>query len=166
MLEWYSTLKELQYLIKMKIIDIINEEIKNQFKFELTEEEDRITITASYENNNIGNVVSEILFNSYQYEFDDVFSEEEFDEIYPEDQIVKIEYIDINDSFKNQGIATKLMGLMMDTMKKRGYTQYYLNASPMGFTGLRLNDLAEFYKKFGFKELKHQGNNVLMGVNF
>jgi len=150
----------------MNVINIINEEIINQFKFKLSNDEDRTTITAYNINNKIGSVTSDILFDSYQYEFDDVFSEEEFDKIYPKDEIVKIEHIEIDDNLKNQGIATKLMGLIMNTMKKRGYTQFYLNASPMGFTGLRLNDLTEFYKKFGFKELKHQGNNVLMGVNF
>ena len=153
---------------RIKIIsevkESINEETVNQFK--LSNDEERTTITAYNINKKIGSVISEILFNSYQYDFDDVFSEEEFDEIYPKDVIVNIEHIEIDDDFKNQGIGTELMGLMMDTMKKRGYTQYYLNASPMGFAGLKLNDLVEFYKKFGFKELKHQGHNVLMGVNF
>jgi len=153
-------------IINNKINQPINEEIINQLKFKLSNDEDRTTITAYNINNKIGSVSSDILFNSYQYEFDDVFSEEEFDKIYPKDNIIKIEYIEIDDNLKNQGIATKLMGLIMNTMKKRGYTQFYLNASPMGFTGLGLNDLIEFYKKFGFKELKYQGNNVLMGVNF
>ena len=51
-------------------------------------------------------------------------------------------------------------------MKKNGYNQFYLNASPMGFKGLGTMDLVEFYKKFGFKELLNQGHNVLMGVVF
>jgi hypothetical protein len=38
----------------------------------------------------------------------------------------------------------------------------YLNASPMGFSGLNLEDLTNFYKKFGFSVFKKQGNNNLM----
>jgi hypothetical protein len=51
-------------------------------------------------------------------------------------------------------------------MKKNGYKQFYLNASPMGFKGFGTIDLVDFYKKFGFKELLNQGHNVLMCVNF
>ncbi len=101
----------------------------------------------------------EILFDAYQYEFDDVFDEDTFEELYPNSEIVKIEHIEIDDNYKNSGIGSELM-------KKNGYNQFYLNASPMGIKGLGTMDLVDFYKKFGFKELLNQGHNVLMGVVF
>lgn len=74
--------------------------------------------------------------------------------------------IDVDDNYKNYGIGSQLMKRGIELMKKNGYNQFYLNASPMGFKGLGTMDLVEFYKKFGFKELLNQGHNVLMGVVF
>jgi len=151
------------------IIRIINEEIDKSFyetvKYFTEEDEDRITITAIYEENKIGSVTSEILFGGYSYEFDDVFTEDEFDNMFPDDYIVKLEHIEVNDNFKGTGIGTQLIDKMMKMMRSSGYSQFYLNASPMGFSGLRLNGLTDLYKKFGFKEIKHQGHNVLMGIS-
>lgn len=144
----------------------INENVISNLNFSETSDEDRTIITAYNNGNIVGKISSDMLFDGYGYEFDDVFSEEEFDEIYPDDLIVKIESVDVEDNFKSQGIGSILMSKMMDLMRNRGYSQFYLNASPMGFGGLSLYELVDFYKKFGFRELKNQGNNVLMGVTF
>lgn len=132
--------------------------------FKESVDEDRITITAHINNNKVGSLSMEILFDAYQYEFEDVFDEDTFDELYPDSEIVKIEHIEVDDNYKNSGIGSQLMGRGMKLMKKNGYNQFYLNASPIGFTGLRTMDLVDFYKKFGFKELLNQGHNVLMGM--
>lgn len=127
-------------------------------------DEDRTTIEA-YENGaKVGTISFEILIEAYSYEFDDVFTEEQFDNLYPESDIVKVEYIDVINSYKNKGLGSRLMQRGMALMKSKGYTQFYLNASPMGFDGLGTMDLVNFYRKFGFRELLNQGHNVLMGI--
>lgn len=142
-------------------VGLLNENVNNNIKFTKTLDEDRTIITATVNNNKIGSVISEILFNDY-YEFEDVLSEDEFNQMFPDDTIVKIEHIEVNDNYKNSGIATTLMNQMMNLMKNEGYTQFYLNASPMGFSGLNLSQLVRFYEKFGFKTFLNQGRNSLM----
>lgn len=141
----------------------VNENLNN-ITFKKSADEDRTTITAYINNNKVGSLSMEILFDAYQYEFEDVFDEDTFDELYPDSEIVKIEHIEIDDNYKNSGIGSQLMSRGMELMKNNGYNQFYLNASPMGFKGLGTMDLVDFYKKFGFKELLNQGHNVLMGM--
>jgi GNAT superfamily N-acetyltransferase len=157
----------------MKLITIIKETIRgylnesvNNITYKKSVDEDRTTITAYINNNKVGSLSMEVLYDAYQYEFDDVFDEDTFEELYPNIEIVKIEHIEVADNYKNSGIGSELMKRGMKLMKKNGYNQFYLNASPMGFTGLKTMDLVEFYKEFGFKELLNQGHNVLMGVVF
>jgi len=147
------------------IREYLNENV-NKITFKKSVYEDRTTITAYINNNKVGLLVMEILFDAYQYEFEDVFDEDTFDKMYPDSKIVKIEHIEVYDNYKNSGIGSKLMKHGMELMKKNGYNQFYLNASPMGFKGLDIMDLVDFYKKFGFKELLNYGHNVLMGVVF
>jgi len=155
-----------QYVVFDKSqVKLVNENVKN-ITFKKSVDGDRTTITAFIDNNEIGSLSMEILFDAYQYEFEGVFDEETFDEIYPDSEIVKIEHIEVDDNYKNFGIGSELMKRGMKLMKRNGYNQFYLNASPMGFKGLGTMDLVEFYKKFGFKELLNQGHNVLMGVVF
>lgn len=143
----------------------LNENLDN-ITFKKSVDEDRTTISAYINNQKVGSLSMEVLFDSYQYEFDDVFDEDTFNEIYPDSEIIKIEIIEVDDNYKNSGIGSELMKRGMELMKKNGYNQFYLNASPMGFKGLSTMDLVNFYKKFGFKELLNQGHNVLMGVVF
>lgn len=156
----------------MTNIKNIIESVINNFLFEqrlnirylISSDEDNVTITARINNNIIGKIVFEEMIDSYEYEFSDVFTYDEFYSIFKDDNITKIDYIDVNDNYKNKGIGTELMKIGLNYMKKRGDTQFYLNASPMGFSGLRLMDLVEFYKAFGFFEIKHQGGNILMAM--
>ena len=156
---------ELRKFIKTTIREYLNEQ-QNTITFKKSVDEDRTIITAYINNSKVGSLSMEILFDAYQYEFEDVFDEDTFNEMYPDAEIVKIEHIEVDDNYKNSGIGSQLMKRGMELMKKNGYNQFYLNASPMGFKGLRTMDLVDFYKKFGFKELLNQGHNVLMGVNF
>jgi ribosomal protein S18 acetylase RimI-like enzyme len=153
--------------MKLKtIVESIVKEYLSEIKYKKVADEDRTTINAYLDGNKIGSISMEILFGGYNYEFDDVFDEDDFYEIFPEDEIVKIEHIEVDDYYKNSGIGSELMKKGIKLMRNKGYDQFYLNASPMGFSGLKINDLVNFYKKFGFKELKNQGHNVLMGVVF
>jgi len=143
----------------------INESL-NRLTYKKSVDTDRVKITAFIDNRKVGTLSMEVLFESYDYEFSDVFDEDTFNKIYPGNKIVKIEHIEVDDNYKNSGIGYKLMEYGMSLMKKDGYNQFYLNASPMGFKGLNTPNLVNFYKKFGFNELLNQGNNVLMGVVF
>ncbi len=96
------------------------------------------------------------------YDFDDVISEDEFDALFNNNILAKITHIEVDNNFQSSGIATKLMQLILDLMLKQGYNEFYLNASPMGLSGLSLSHLIEFYEKFEFKVLKHMGNNAIM----
>lgn len=148
-----------------KFREYLNEQ-ENNISIRKSVDEDRIKITAYIKGLKIGSLSMEILYEAYQYEFEDVFDEDTFNELYPKSEIVKIEHIDVDDQYRNSGIGYKLMKRGMELMKKNGYNQFYLNASPMGFNGLNTINLVNFYKKFGFKELLNQGHNVLMGVVF
>ena len=132
--------------------------------FKTSTNEDEVKIRAYVNNNEVGCLTMDILFSAY-YEFDDVLSEDEFNKLYPEDEIVKISHIEVNDEHKESGIAKELMKRGMSLMKK-SHNQFYLNASPMGFSGLNVIDLVKLYKKFGFEILLDQGHNVLMSVVF
>src|SRR5690625_1051636 len=151
--------KSREYILKDNVLT-------DNITFKKSIDEDRTTLTAYNNNNKVGSLSMKILFDAYKYEFDNVFDEDTFDELYPDIEIVKIEYIEVDDNYKNFGVGSELMQRGMELMKKNGYSQFYLNASPMGFKGLGTMDLVEFYKKFGFKELLNQGDNVLMGVVF
>jgi len=159
--------KEIREMIdKVKSFkQFVNENVNN-ITYKKSVDEDRTTITAFINNKKVGSLSMEVLFDAYQYEFDDVFDEDTFEELYPNSKIVKIEHIEVDDNYKNYGIGSELMKRGMELMKNNGYNQFYLNASPMGFKGLGTMDLVKFYKKFGFKELLNQGHNVLMGVVF
>ena len=159
--------KEIREMIdKVKSFkQFVNENVNNII-YKKSVDEDRTTITAFINNKKVGSLSMEVLFDAYQYEFEDVFDVDTFEELYPDSEIVKIEHIEVDDNYKNSGIGSELMKRGMELMKKNGYNQFYLNASPMGFKGLGTMDLVEFYTKFGFKELLNQGHNVLMGVVF
>lgn len=139
--------------------------LNENFDFKLSSEEDRYEIKAIYDGEVYGHIIFTIVFEAYNYDFHDVISEEQFDEIFSDDTLIKLEHLEVEDGFKNEGIGSQLMVKGLEFMKSKGYTEFYLNASPMGFNGLGLNDLIKFYKKFGFKELLNQGNNSIMYKN-
>ena len=145
----------------MKYLKKYNEHI-TPLIFKKEYDEDYLELKAYIKDNEVGKITTEIMFDPHLYILGDELGEDEIYNIFPEDIIVKIEYISIDDDFKGLGIAKELMTEALSTMKDDGYTQFFLNASPMGFGGLSLNTLVEFYKKFGFKEIINQGNNVLM----
>jgi ribosomal protein S18 acetylase RimI-like enzyme len=129
-------------------------------QFSYNTDEDRVTISSPY-----GSVV--ITETSPRYEFTEDMSPEEFEKIGidEDDWIAKIEHIEVNTANMGQGYGTALIEEAMKELSKRNVNYIYLNASPMGFDGLPLEALTNFYEKFGFKVIKEQGNNNLMGIN-
>lgn len=155
-------MNKIQTIIKSTLLEYLNEGFSDEVEYKIETHEDGVKILAYYNNKKIGSVTSEILFEPYEYEFSEDMTEEEFYDIYSDDEIVKIEYLAVDDYYQGKGLATKLTNKLLDTMEQKGYKQYYLNASPMGFKGLPLEKLVKFYKKFGFRKFLDQGNNVLM----
>jgi hypothetical protein len=79
---------ELRKFIATTIREYLNENVNN-ITFKKSVDEDRTTLTAYINNNKVGSLSMEILFDVYQYEFDDVFDEDTFNEMYPDSEIVK-----------------------------------------------------------------------------
>jgi DNA repair protein RadC len=129
-------------------------------KFNIENEEERTTISI----NGIGEV---ILVETYpEYEFlEDINNDEEILNelgVSEGDLIGKIEHIQIKDEYKGKGYAKLLMKKAIELAKEKGLMPLYLNASPMGYSGLNLADLTSFYKSFGFEVFLRQGGNNLM----
>ena len=134
-------------------------QLNNNFTYEVNEE--RTTIKSDY-----GLII--ITESSPQYEFLDDFTPEEFKNIGVDenDFITKIEHIEVNPKFRGMRAGIALMKEAMKEVARRNLNYVYLNASPMGFDGLSLEDLTKFYEKFGFKVIKEQGGNNLMGIKY
>ena len=132
---------------------------KKAQNFTYDNDDERTTISSPY-----GSVI--VTETTPRYEFSDDMNPEEFEKlgIDEDDFIAKIEHIAVDPEKMGQGIGTSLMQEAMKEIARKGMKYVYLNASPMGFDGLRLPDLTEFYEKFGFKVIKEQGNNNLMGL--
>lgn len=152
----------MKQFIKTTLKEYLNENLTTDIKFKKSVDEDRTTLTAYIGGIKVGSLIMEILFEPYQYEFYDIIDEDTFYELYPESEIVKIEHIKVDEEYRNSGVASKLMKRGIRLMKENGLKQFYLNASPIGSKGLNKKELLQFYKKFGFKKLLDQGNNVLM----
>lgn len=136
----------------------------NDIEFNIDIDDEYTEIIASVGGDEIGKLVLCELIDSYSYEFDDVFDEDTFYELFPNDLIIKVEHIEIGNEYKSSGYGRKIMLYGLEYMKNKGYTQFYLNASPMGFDGLRTDELVEFYESVGFKVILDQGHNKLMSL--
>lgn len=127
-------------------------------------DEDNIEINAEIDGNTVGSVNIEEMQNAFWY-FEDCFSDDEYYEMFPDDKVFIISSISIAKAYMGRGVAKELMRLAILEAREHGYHNVYLNASPMGFSGLKLPELVKFYEKFGFKTILDQGNNVQMILN-
>lgn len=137
--------------------------------FNTTVDEDRVTINAIKDKKIVGKIVLEFIMDAYR-EFEDVIedgemTEDEYNAIFPNDRFAKVEHLDVIDGEKGNGYAKQLMQRAMAYARSNGESVMYLNASPMGFTGLNINDLTGFYNTFGFQTLIDSGHNVEMFAN-
>jgi DNA repair protein RadC len=99
-----------------------------------------------------------------EYEFIEDVDEDTLEELGVEegDLIGKIEHIVVNDEHKGKGYGRLLMNKAIEVAKEKGLMPLYLNASPMGYDGLDIDDLTGFYESFGFEVFLQQGRNNLM----
>jgi GNAT superfamily N-acetyltransferase len=152
----------------MKLMKIF-EEVLGDLHFATDVDEDNVTINAIKNRQIIGKISIEFVFDAYR-EFEDIIdkgemSDQEYETIFPNDRFVKIDYLNVIDGEKGKGYAKQLMQKAISYAKEHGETVMYLNASPMGFSGLNINDLTGFYNTFGFQTLVDSGHNVEMYAN-
>jgi predicted GNAT family acetyltransferase len=133
--------------------------IKLSQEFQREEEEDRTTY--SLDNGSV------IVTSTYpRYEFLEDLIPEEFESmgLDEDEEIAKIEHIEVDIASRGQGVGGQLLERAIGEARGMGVRFTYLNACPMGVNGLSLSDLTIFYEKYGFKVFKSQGNNNLMGL--
>jgi ribosomal protein S18 acetylase RimI-like enzyme len=127
------------------------------------EESDEIKIEAFHKGVKIGDAIAKLLFGDFYYEFDDVMSEDDVYELFPDNILAKIEHVEVSKQYRGSGIAKEMMNRLLGELEQQGFKQLYLNASPMGINkGFDKSELVNFYQKFGFDILLDQGGNTLM----
>jgi len=106
----------------------------------------------------VGRAEIEVLYDSYDYEFTGVLSEIEFLQEFRNEPIVKISRLEVDTHHRGKGVATYLLNESFKNLRLAGYTQWFLNASPLDQNGPSLFQLENFYTKFGFlrKQLRNQ----------
>lgn len=144
------------------MITTINEykSILNQIRFErrdVSTLDDLMIINAYYNNERIGQIIGKEEFTEIFYDEWDI--NEGFFET---NKIGEIQNLKVEPKYMSMGIGRKLMNLLLEWFKELNITEFYLNASPMGFHGLDLNELIEFYETFGFNVVTNDPDNSLM----
>jgi ribosomal protein S18 acetylase RimI-like enzyme len=120
--------------------------------FHHDEDEDRTTFTLTLGEDMVGSITIEHVFDGYR-DFEEYMSDDEYYELFGDDDFYKIEHVEISDEFKGQGYGKLLVQKAIDFVKSREGRTIYLNASPMGFSGLDIGNLVAFYEKFGFRKI-------------
>jgi len=143
----------------MKLTELYNEAIENPVTFTTFDDDGRVTISAMVGRTNVGYIIVEQLMSVY-WMFEDEITEDEYGEIFPDDRFLKIEHLIIFDDYKNGGYGKQLVNQAIQYGKEVGEGTIYLNASPMGSSGLNISNLVNFYKSFGFQILPHSNKWV------
>lgn len=152
-------------------LKLLYEDIMNEPQFDIDVDEDRVIISVLRNRNTMGRIVLEHIFDAYN-EFEEIIEDPEYDfdyddyvKTFPNDRYTIIEHLEVVDGERGKGYAKLLMTKAINYAKSKGENVMYLNASPMGFSGLNINDLVGFYKSFGFQTLIDSGHNVEMIMN-
>ena len=138
----------------MKLTNLYNEALENPVTFTTFDDDGRITISAMVGRTNVGYIIVEQLMNVY-WMFEDYMTEDEYGELFPDDTFLRIEHLFVPDDYKDKGYGKQLVNQAIQYAKEIGEGIIYLNASPMGSSGLNITNLVNFYKKFGFQVLPH-----------
>jgi GNAT superfamily N-acetyltransferase len=109
-----------------------------------------------------GSVEIEVLYESYDYEFMNILSELEFAKEFRDEPIVKISRIEVEPMHRGKGIATYLLSEVFKRLRLAGFTQWFLNASPLDENGPNLIQLESFYNKYGFHSEQIRDKSTLM----
>ena len=143
------------------------EKFKNNINFKINQDEDNTEIKAFYGNKEVGILHADLIFDIFSEVSDgdtdtNMLQEDDIYNIFTDDIIVKISYMSVDENYMSKSIGTSLFKKALEYFYDNGFTQFYLNASPMGFKGLNLDNLIKFYEKFGFKVFKKYDGDALM----
>ena len=133
--------------------------------FKVTVDDNMTTVAAYNGDTLLGKVVFEQVFDAYELDFADFMDEDRYYRTFPGNDLIKIAHLQVEPAYRGRGLAKQLVTHGLNLMRRKGYNQFYLNASPMDrFNGLGLNELVNFYEQLGFKVLQHRGGNAMMGM--
>ncbi len=156
---------------------------ENLLKFEITENEDELTILLNNKKNNIGKLTLEKRDINYfnEYEIDGLINEQEertlkqneinhlndlSERLQNKKVIYYFESLKINKEYRRQGYRTELMNFSIDYLKEQSKdmdNSRYINAYPSYEEDrISVEKLAKFYKKFGFKTMIKQKTNITL----
>jgi len=76
---------------------------------------------------------------------------------------LKIDILSVRSKYQKCGYGSFLLNRVFEVATDKGYTDIYLNSSPMGNSGLGFEELMGFYRGFGFEMVFNMDNlNALM----
>jgi ribosomal protein S18 acetylase RimI-like enzyme len=90
-------------------------------------------------------------------------SKKEWLRYFPNGEYANICSVLVDSKFRGQRIATNMMRMAIQYIKRTGQTHILLDASPMELN-VSLNMLIEFYGKMGFKVIRKCKANALMSM--
>lgn len=85
--------------------------------------------------------------------------------LFKTDKICCIDGLYVHSGYKGGGIGRILLNKLLDKMTQKGINEFFLEAIPSELSSdstMSLNELVEFYRKFGFEEILRTNNSVLM----
>jgi len=125
-------------------------------------DEDKLTYHLFEGGKELGCIEIEVLYESYEYEFMEILSELEFANQFRPEPIVKFLLVEVHPNNRSIGVATFMLTEVFKRLRLAGFTQWFLNASPLDTNGLTLHQLEGFYSKFGFKREQMREESTLM----
>lgn len=132
------------------------------FKTKRDNEEETTTIKSYEDGEYVGKIIFGDMHDMFWY-FEGDFTEDEYYKLFPDDEMVRIEDLEVEDEFKHKGYGKLLMDQALEEIHhKSDMKKIYLNACPIGTSGLPLKNLVKFYEKFGFVSIIDQSKNIQM----
>jgi len=159
---YYNQLSAKITILETKINESINNGINYNIKIEAEDEDgDRINVVLynTNESDIIGKLTYETIWNGL--DMIGLMDEDEYYKIFPDDEYIKIEHLEVKPKYANKGFAKIIMFEALKNIEKTKFNRIYLNASPMGMR-IPLQELIEFYESFGFIVFNRQGRNAEM----
>lgn len=145
---------------------IIFENLTNNLILKISKRKNSFEIKAFSGSVVAGRIAVELIPDGY-YIFDGKIDKETFDELFPNGNFTKINMLNISDNFKGKGVGKMLMISAMNEIKKHGFDRIFLDATPIGNSGLNQDSLVKFYESFGFESfLKINDGVYMLNKNF
>lgn len=133
---------------------------------EISDSDDMLYISANMNNEQIGTCGVELASISYENDFSELITEDEYNTYFPHDKMFNICELKVDSKHRGTGIAKKLISIAIEKAKELDFLQLYLNADAIDYyQGLNQADLIKFYQSCGFQIMLDQTTNCLMYMN-